>query len=77
MIFVFLCSDGLSDLVEDKDIRLTLIELNANLKSITEKLINIAINNGGKNNISVVIAQVSRPFPLDQSKFQRFLGWLK
>lgn len=72
-----LCSDGLSDLVEDEDIRLTLIELSANLESMAEKLINMANNNGGKDNISVVIAKVVKPFPLDQSKLQRFLGWLK
>ena len=67
-----LCSDGLSDLVDDVDIRLTLIELSANLELIAEKLIETANYNGGKDNISVVIAKVISPFPLEQSKLQRF-----
>ena len=72
-----LCSDGLSDFVDDEHIRLTLIDLSASLESIGEKLIKMANDNGGKDNISVVIAKVIRPFPIDQSKLQRFLGWLK
>ncbi len=72
-----LCSDGLSDLVDDTEICLTLIELSANLESMVEKLIKMANDNGGKDNISVIIAKVVRPFPLDQSKLQHFLDWLK
>lgn len=72
-----LCSDGLSDLVDDAEICLTLIELSANLESMAEKLIKMANDNGGKDNISVIIAKVVRPFPLDQSKLQHFLDWLK
>lgn len=72
-----LCSDGLSDLVEDADIRLTLVELSGNLESMAEKLIKMANDNGGKDNISVVIARATKAFPLSQSKLQRLLVWLK
>ncbi len=72
-----LCSDGLSDLVDDEDICLTLIDLSANLESMAENLIKMANANGGNDNISVVIAKVLKPFPIDQTKLQRFLGWLK
>ena len=72
-----LCSDGLSDLVDDEDICFKAVELSANLDLMAEKLIKMANDNGGKDNISVVIAKVTKAYPNQSSKLQRFLDWLK
>lgn len=60
-IFV-LCSDGLNDMVSDKDIGLTLSKYGANLPEAADRLIAQANDGGGKDNISVVLV---RPQPVD------------
>jgi protein phosphatase len=72
-----LCSDGLSDLVEDEDIRLTLITLNANLELAANQLIQMANDNGGRDNISVILARVLKPFAAERSWYDNFFNWLK
>ncbi|MEJ2514681.1 MAG: Stp1/IreP family PP2C-type Ser/Thr phosphatase [Gammaproteobacteria bacterium] len=57
-----LCSDGLSDMVEDEDIHLTLSTFSANLKTAGEQLVELANQNGGRDNISVCLAQVMESF---------------
>jgi protein phosphatase len=52
-----LCSDGLTDLVEDSEIKMVL-SLDADLSLKTEHLIDLAKRAGGKDNITVVLAQV-------------------
>src|SRR6201991_1603928 len=58
-----LCSDGLSDMVEDDDIHLTVSTFGANLDAVAKHLIQLANDNGGKDNISVVMTQVMETFP--------------
>ncbi len=72
-----LCSDGLSDLVDDEDICFKAVELSTNLDLMAKNLIKMANDNGGKDNISVVIAKVTKAFPNQSSKLQRLLDWLK
>ncbi len=72
-----LCSDGLSDLVEDEDIHLTLSTLSANLELAANQLIQMANDNGGKDNISVILAKVGQPFTVERSWCDNFLNWLK
>lgn len=52
-----LCSDGLSDMVDDDTI-LKHMSSGADITEITENLVSQANANGGKDNISVVLAQV-------------------
>ncbi|MFN2301980.1 MAG: Stp1/IreP family PP2C-type Ser/Thr phosphatase, partial [Gammaproteobacteria bacterium] len=47
-----LCSDGLSDMVEDSDIGLTISNFGANLQAAAEQLVQRANDNGGRDNIS-------------------------
>ena len=47
----------------DDDIRLTISTFGANLDSVAKHLIQLANDNGGKDNISVVLAQVVDSFP--------------
>jgi serine/threonine protein phosphatase PrpC len=72
-----LCSDGLSDLVEDEDIHLTLSTLSANLGLAANQLIQMANDNGGSDNISVILARVNQPFTVERGWYDNFLNWLK
>jgi serine/threonine protein phosphatase PrpC len=58
-----LCSDGLSDMVTDEDIQHTLSSLRANLPLAAEHLVQQANDNGGRDNISVILVRVLRDFP--------------
>ncbi len=57
-----LCSDGLNDLVEDADIELIVSKLAANLPLAAQHLLQAAKDNGGFDNVSVVLARVRAPF---------------
>ncbi len=57
-----LCSDGLSDMVDDEDIHLTISTFNANLNMIGQQLIRLTNDNGGRDNVSIVVAKVLKPF---------------
>jgi len=57
-----LCSDGLSDMVEDEEIRLTLITLKSNLNLTAQQLVQAANDNGGRDNISAMLIRVAEPF---------------
>jgi len=58
-----LCSDGLTDLVDDANIHLTLTEHGANLPAAARQLVQQANANGGTDNISVILVRILRPFP--------------
>jgi protein phosphatase len=64
-----LCSDGLSDMVEDEEIRLTLITLRTNPTLTVEQLVQAANDNGGRDNISAMLVRVAGPFGVPR-------GWL-
>ncbi len=55
-----LCSDGLTDMVTDDDIHAALAEYNTDLAETVRKLVKTANENGGKDNISVILAAVDR-----------------
>ena len=52
------CTDGLTDMVNDEEIHLTLSKYSANLVQIASSLIQQANKKGGKDNISVVLVRV-------------------
>lgn len=72
-----LCSDGLSDLVEDSDIQSVLSSLIADLELAAEKLVEMANANGGKDNISVILVRPLQPFPVNGAWYQKVVKWLK
>jgi protein phosphatase len=55
-IYLF-CSDGLSNMVQDPEIEQILRELDGDLAGASERLIGLALENGGLDNVSVVLAQ--------------------
>jgi len=72
------CSDGLNDLVDDADIELIVGGLRANLPLAASHLVQSAKDNGGYDNISVILAKVLQPFPAasQQRWTLRWFGWL-
>ncbi|HVO89558.1 MAG TPA: protein phosphatase 2C domain-containing protein [Casimicrobiaceae bacterium] len=73
-----LCSDGLNDLVDDADIELMLDRLQANLPLAAQHLIQTAKDNGGYDNVSVILVKVLQPFPatVQHGWWRRVLAWL-
>ena len=72
-----LCSDGLNDMVEDEEIGLTLQALGANLELAAMQLIQMANDNGGRDNVSVILVKVLREFPAAKSWWAKLLNWFK
>jgi len=64
-----LCSDGLSDMIDDDEIRLTLITLKSNPSLTVQQLVQAANDNGGRDNISAMLIRVAEPFGIPR-------GWL-
>ncbi len=67
-----LCSDGLSDMIEDDLIYETIKRNTDNLEKAATELIEEANRHGGKDNISVILARPLKPFPAKNSLFSRF-----
>ncbi len=58
-----LCSDGLNDMVDDLEIGLALRELRENPVGAADELVHMAIDSGGRDNVSVVVIKVRGDFP--------------
>jgi serine/threonine protein phosphatase PrpC len=69
-----LCSDGLCDMVEDDDIHLTISTFNDSLDVVGQQLVDLANDHGGRDNISVMLAQVKEAFPAKRGLLARIAG---
>ncbi len=75
--YFLLCSDGLPDMVEDEDIHLTISTFDSDVDTIAEQLIKLTNDNGGRDNVSVVLVRVIEPFPANagiMNKFRSLFG---
>lgn len=72
-----LCSDGLNDMVDDADIELAVSELRANLPLAASQLVQMANDNGGHDNVSVLIAKVRNGGAGERGLMDRLFDWLK
>ncbi len=72
-----LCSDGLPDMVEDEDIHLTISTFNASLDVVGQQLIDLANNQGGRDNVSVMLAQVLESFAARKPLLAKIAGWFR
>jgi len=70
-----LCSDGLSDMVEDEDIHATLSMLRSNLPLAAKQLVQLANDNGGRDNISVILVRVLGDYAVPSGWFAKFKAW--
>ena len=69
-----LCSDGLPDMVEDDDIHLTISTFNDSLEVVGQQLIDLANDHGGRDNVSVMLAQVKEAFPAKRGLIAKIAG---
>ena len=72
-----LCSDGLCDMVDDDEIGATLQSLGANLKLAAQQLVQMANDNGGRDNVSVILVRVLREYPGARGVIAKVFAWLK
>jgi len=72
-----LCSDGLSDMVEDEEIRLTLITLRTNPNLTVQQLVQAANDNGGRDNISAMLIRITEPYGVPRGWLARFKALFK
>jgi protein phosphatase len=66
-----LCSDGVSDMIDDDLIKTTLIDNENDLEKAAAEIIRLANEHGGKDNISALLAKPIKPFPAQNSLFSR------
>jgi PPM family protein phosphatase len=66
-----LCSDGLPDMVEDEDIHLTISTFNASLDVVGQQLVQLSNEHGGRDNISVMLAEVVDSFAAKRGLMER------
>jgi protein phosphatase len=72
-----LCSDGLPDMVEDEDIHLTISTFNASLDVVGQQLVQLTNDHGGRDNVSVMLAQVLESFAAKRSLIARLSGMFR
>lgn len=70
-----MCSDGLYDMVEELDMVRILASEPANLESCADQLIAMANDNGGHDNVSVILVRARRAFPARRSWWGRLRAW--
>jgi protein phosphatase len=72
-----LCSDGLSDMVSDEDIGMALQALGANPNLAAQQLVQMANDNGGRDNVSVILIKILREYPAGQGVASKIFGWFR
>jgi serine/threonine protein phosphatase PrpC len=74
---LLLCSDGLSDMVADEDMQLTLQTFGHDLAVAGRQLVKLANEHGGRDNISVMLVRVLETFPARKSLVERLRDWMR
>jgi len=78
-IYLF-CSDGLNDMVEDEEIGMALRMLAANLELAATQLVQMANDNGGRDNVSVILVRIKHAYPAAGKAggwWAKLLAWFK
>jgi serine/threonine protein phosphatase PrpC len=72
--FFLMCSDGLPDMVEDEDIHLTISTFSNDVRTVGEQLIKLTNDNGGRDNVSVILVRIADAFPAQAGLLRKFRG---
>jgi protein phosphatase len=75
-IYLF-CSDGLNDMVEDEDIGATLQMLQGNLALAASQLIEQANDNGGRDNVSVILVKIKGSYAAPRGWWAKLVSWFR
>jgi protein phosphatase len=71
---LLVCSDGLTDMVDDGRIEELLIN-GTDLADSAQSLVDLANENGGNDNISAILIHIVSAFPSERSLGQKILDW--
>ena len=72
--YFLMCSDGLPDMVEDEDIHLTISTFANDVRTVGEQLIKLTNDNGGRDNVSVILVRVADAFPAQGGVLRKLRG---
>ncbi len=72
-----LCSDGLHDMVEGKEMTGALRAAGADLQPAAAELVRMANEHGGRDNISVILVRVLESFATPRGRWRRLRAWLR
>ncbi len=70
-----LCSDGLNDMVEDDNIGGTLRALRSNITLAADQLVKMANDNGGRDNVTVILVKVKGDFAAPHGMMAKLRSW--
>jgi len=71
------CSDGLTDLVDDEVIQTAINQYMLDMNVAAKRLVQMANENGGKDNVSVILVKVNASFEYTRNWRDNFFSWLK
>lgn len=71
-----LCSDGLTDMISDDLIEDIQLNYKNDIEKMNQELIKQAKDHGGKDNVSVMIAQVLKEYPANSAWYSRIFNLL-
>jgi protein phosphatase len=71
------CSDGLTDLVDDEVIQTAINQYMPDMNVAAKRLVQMANENGGKDNVSVILVKVNASFEYTRNWRDNFFSWLK
>lgn len=72
---LLLCSDGLTDMVADEQIGIILRRNGDDLQGAARDLVQQALQGGGKDNVSVILARVDQSFARGRPWYRHLLDW--
>ena len=64
-------------MVEDEDIGMAVTTLGGNLPLAAQQLVQMANDNGGRDNVSVILVRVLREYPAARGVMAKVFAWLK
>lgn len=71
-----LCSDGVTDMLDDELIKITILDNENDLEKAAAEIIRLANEHGGKDNISALLIKPIKSFPAKNNLFSRFFDIL-
>lgn len=75
--FYLLCSDGLTDMLDNERIAATVLEFGGDLDGCVARLVDLANENGGRDNVSVALVKVVQMFPTRRPWWVRLRKWFR
>ena len=64
-------------MVSDEDIGMTLEALGANPNLAVQQLVQMANDNGGRDNVSVILIKILQEYPAGQGLAKKIFGWFR